>query len=136
MKNFFKTTLYLFVFALAGILFQISCSNADDKNVNNVNSQNKLIYTIRNTSGQSIWISDYDGSNLTQVPITLPPNIRFNNVNGNADAKISPDGSKIFFLVVNDATSTNEVYSCNVNGTNLQPVYVPTISSDLTMNVN
>lgn len=139
MKNLLRSTLYLSVFALAGILFQISCSNSDNKNVtNNVTAlQNKLIYTVFNYStGQTIWTSNYDGTNPTQVPITLPTNISFNNVNGNADAKLSPDGQKIFFIVVNNSTGGNEIYSCDINGSNLQQVFSPSTSSNVKVNVN
>jgi hypothetical protein len=127
--------MYLTVFALAGILFQISCSNSDDKTATTL-LQNKLIYTVFNSSGQSIWICDYDGTNQTQVPITLPSNVSFNGNNGTADAKLSPDGQKIFFRVVNNTTGGNEIYSCDVNGAAVQQVFSPTIASTVTVNVN
>jgi hypothetical protein len=135
MKNLLRTSLYLTVFALAGILFQISCSNSDDKAATTL-LQNKLIYTVFNTSGQSIWMCDYDGTNQTQVPITLPSNISFNGNNGNAEAKLSPDGQKIFFRVTNTTTGGNEIYSCDVSGANVQQVFSPTTPSTVTVNVN
>ena len=138
MKNLLKSTLYLAVFALAGILFQISCSNSDDKSATSSVAilQNKVIYTVfNNTANQTFWISNYDGSNLTQVPITLPNNVYFNNVVGNSDARLSPDGQKIFFIAIAD-TGGNLIYSCDIDGSNLQQIFSPATPSLVKVNVN
>ncbi|MES2411250.1 MAG: hypothetical protein V4535_07370 [Bacteroidota bacterium] len=132
MKNILKSSLYLIAFAGAGILFQISCSAEDSTTL----LTDKLIYTVFNPSGQSIWTSDYDGTNQTQVPITLPANIEFNATNGNADAKLSPDGQKIFFIVWNTTSGGNEIYSCDISGANVQQVVFPSVPSTVSVNVN
>ncbi len=132
MKNILKNSLYLIAFAGAGILFQISCSAEDSTTL----VTNKLIYTVFNPSGQSVWTSDYDGTNLSQVPITLPATIEFNTTNGNADAKLSPDGTKIFFIVYNTVSGGNETYSCDLNGANVQQVFSPSVPSSVSVNVN
>ncbi|SHF68007.1 hypothetical protein SAMN05444377_11585 [Flavobacterium fontis] len=124
MKNFFKSSMYLFAFFVAGILFQISCSNSDsEKNNNAVNSTpiEKIVYCKWGPT-QSIWICNYDGSNPTQIPINLPSNLRFNNVNGNANPKLSPDGQTVFFQVLNPTAQSTSIYSCNINGSNLVEV--------------
>lgn len=126
MKNFLKTGLYFFAFAIAGILFQISCSNSDSENLS-PNAQGKLIFTKWNngtgTIVPSIWTCNYDGTDLAEVPITLPTGVIFNTANGHDEVKLSPDGLKIFFLGFNTTTITKGIYSCNFDGSNVQEVH-------------
>lgn len=97
MKNFFKTTLYLFAFALAGILFQISCSNSENSTPQNTTNQlNKIIYSKQVGSEIQIWTCNYDGTNQTQIPIALPANLIVNNNNSQATPRLSPDGQTVF----------------------------------------
>lgn len=130
MKNVLNTTLYLFVFAAAGILFQISCSNEDSKNNNVVQAAplGKIVYikTLSITNKQ-LWIANYDGTNQTQVMVNFPPNVSFNQVTNGVQPRISPDGQKIFFVGINSAggNSYTAIYSCDSNGNNVQEV-VPT----------
>ncbi|MFT3796072.1 TolB family protein [Flavobacterium sp.] len=128
MKNFLKTSCYVIVFAVAGVLFQISCSNSDDTNATNSpqalpQATNKLIYVKWDTSGQSIWTCDSDGSNQTQIPITLPAGIQFNTSNGDANPRLSQDGQKVFFVVY--TATTNAIYSCDIDGSNIQEIVAP-----------
>jgi Tol biopolymer transport system component len=125
MKNFFKTSIYIFAFAFTGIMFQIACSNSENSTA--IIPSNKIVFTQLNTSGQSIWICNGDGSNLTQIPITLPANFQLNLSNGMASPRLSPDGLKVYF-VVNDLSGSvarGLIYSCNIDGTNLQEVVNP-----------
>ena len=130
MKNLLKSTLYLIVFALAGILFQISCSNSDNKSVSNTvtATQNKLIYTKYSSGNPTqVWMSNYDGTGQTQIPITLPTNVELSKTNSNGSSiKISPDGLKIFFIAYNSLAGLYSIYSCDVNGSNLQQIVAPT----------
>ena len=64
MKRLLKSTLYLFVFAAAGILFQISCS-ADSSSTNST-SLGKIVYTKKVNTDIEIWTCNYDGTNQTQ----------------------------------------------------------------------
>ena len=122
MKNLLKSTLYLSVFALAGILFQISCSNSDRQNFStNSTPLGKLVFAKRAPSDWQIWTCNYDGTNLNQVPITLPANVVFNFSNLQTNVKLSPDGQKVFFVCLYNSTGY-VIYSCDVNGSNLQPV--------------
>ena len=130
MKIFFKTSLYIFVFAFAGIMFQIACSNSE---VQSLTSTDKLVFTQLDSSGQSIWICDGDGSNLIQIPITLPSNFQLNLTNGTASPRLSPDGLKVYF-VVNDLSGTlarGLLYSCNIDGSNVQQIVSPTADAIL-----
>lgn len=123
MKNVLNTTLYLFVFAAAGILFQISCSNEDSKNNTVVNAVplGKIIYVkTLSVTNQQLWIANYDGSNPTQIMVNFPPNVRFNQVTNGIQPRISPDGQTIFFVGVNSTGAA--IYSCDSNGNNVQAV--------------
>ena len=127
MKNFLRSTLYLSVFALAGVIFQISCSNSDNQ-IQNQNMSlvqvNKLIY-FKNTgtaSGLQLWTCNYDGTTQTQIPISLPINVYINNNNQGATPRLSPDGQKVFFVTLNYTTNNYSIYSCNINGSNLQEI--------------
>lgn len=125
MKNLLRSTLYLAVFALAGVLFQISCSNAENATSTPSTTQTgKLIY-YKQTSGQPIelWISNNDGTNQTQIPAVLPANVEFSVVNSNrSSVKISPDGLKVYFVGFNTATNVTSIYCCETSGSNLQEI--------------
>lgn len=128
MKNFFKTTLYLFAFAFAGILFQISCSNSDIQNsTQNVAQIDKIIYA-QNISGQNeiqLWTCNYDGTNQTLIPISLPPNREINTQNVRSTPCLSPDGQKVFFVVTNTTNNFHSIASCNIDGSNFQEIVTP-----------
>ena len=123
MKNLLRTTLYLSVFAFAGILFQISCSNSDDPNqITNTTQIDKIIYS-KNIGGIiELWTCNYDGTNQTQIPITLPTNVSINNNIQGATVKLSPDGQKVFFVTVNDNTNSYSIFSCDITGSNVQEI--------------
>ena len=132
MKNLLKSTLYLFVFALAGILFQISCSS--DSIAPSSTSIGKIVYTKRvpGTVDTQIWVCDFDGTNQTQIPISLPPNVFLNyiynennNFGGNeTNVKLSPDGQKVFFETVTDPNGSRffSIYSCDISGSNVTEI--------------
>ena len=124
MKNIFKTSFYIFIFAFAGIMFQIACSNSD---LSTSITTDKIVFTQLGLSGQSIWTCNGDGSNLSQVPITLPANFQLNLSNGMSSPRLSPDGQRVYF-VVNDLSGSMArglIYSCNIDGSNLQEVANP-----------
>ncbi len=132
MKNFFKTTLYLFAFAFAGVLFQISCSNSENSvPQNSTNQLNKIIYSKQVGSEIQIWTCNYDGTNQIQIPIALPANLIVNNNNSQATPRLSPDGQTVFFVAFNTTTTLWSVYSCNISGNNLQEVVPPVSNANL-----
>ena len=75
MKSYLTKIIYVAAFAIAGILFQISCSNSENTAApNNVAATGKVIYSKwTNSSTQTIWTCDYDGSNQNQIPIAQSP---------------------------------------------------------------
>lgn len=137
MKNLLKSTLYLAVFALAGILFQISCSNADDQNLSPSSTPvGKLVYYKRIASvpiTNSIYTCNYDGTGETLVDITLPAGnyISFNLEDLNL--RMSPDGQKVFFIGVDSATQYRTLYSCDVTGANVTPVIALSEDGNITL---
>ncbi|RZJ31621.1 MAG: hypothetical protein EOO48_01505 [Flavobacterium sp.] len=122
MKNFYKSGFYFLAFLVGGMLFQISCSNTDQEN--NVQSAGKFVYTTKTSSVQQhIYIANIDGTGVTEVPVTLPANFVFYAYNGSTDfasARLSPDGQTVIFALMNQNTVINYIYSCNVDGSNLQ----------------
>lgn len=123
MKNFLKSSLYLVVFAAAGILFQISCSNSDDApQLLSPAATGKVIYTKNNMSTIKIFTCDYDGSNQTEIPIVLPAGIRiFDGASQHATPRISPDGQTIFFLGMN-ASNETFIYKANIDGSGVTSI--------------
>jgi hypothetical protein len=124
MKNLLRTSLYLTVFALAGILFQISCSNSDNQTLStNSTPIGKIVFAKRPANSDwQIWTCNYDGTNLTQIPITLPSNVVFNYSQQQTNVQLSPDGQKVFFVTIDNNTNAYVIYSCSIDGSNLQPV--------------
>jgi hypothetical protein len=125
MKNLLKSGVYFMGFVLAGVLFQISCSNSDNQKAANITSTsqlNKIIFTEGVGQNQTIWVSNYDGTGLTQIPITLPSGVTFNGTNGNAYPRLSPDGTKVFFVGYK-TNGTSSIYSCDITGSNLLEIY-------------
>lgn len=136
MKNFLKSTLYLSVFALAGILFQISCSNSDDSLAPASAPLGKLVYYKRTAStpiNNSIFTCNYDGSGEQPVNITLPAGTYISINIEDLNLRISPDGQEIFFIGVDSATQFKTLYSCNVNGGNATPVIALTEDGTITL---
>ena len=126
MKNLLKTTLYLSVFALAGILFQISCSNSENRTLSqNSTPIGKLIYykNLFSGAGNQIFTSNYNGSSETLVNVTLPSGVLIDlNTPEDLQLRMSPDGQKIFFIGVNTTTNFKILYSCDITGANLNEV--------------
>lgn len=120
MKSILKVSFVLLFFSLSVVVFQISCQKeVSAQNPNTVTNppKNKLVYekTIQSGGGQQpveLWTCNYDGSGQQRINISLPAGLF---IDGNA--RISPDGQKLFFNVV-DAT-LNYIYSCNIDGSGL-----------------
>ena len=122
MKNLLRSTLYLSVFALAGVLFQISCSNSDNQDLTpNSTPIGKLIYykyLYGTPGGSKIYTCDYDGTNETLVNAILPSGaIIDTNTPDELQLRISPDGEKIFFVGLN-ISGNKTLYSCDITGGN------------------
>lgn len=130
MKNLLRSSLYLAVFAIAGILFQISCSS--DSLSPNSTPVGKIVFTKGGPANLEIWTANYDGTGQTQIPITLPANVEFNYwvsqsnsiSSDEAHVRLSPDGQTVFFETINDPTGARSfsIYSCDISGSNLTEI--------------
>jgi hypothetical protein len=83
----------------------------------------KIVY-IKNSENStagvrdSIYVANHDGTNRIYIPVVIPnyPNAAFSGV------RLSPDGTKVFFIAEYFPTSnqyTGSIYSCNLDGSNL-----------------
>ncbi|MGL2966108.1 TolB family protein [Flavobacterium sp. XGLA_31] len=122
MKNILKNSLYLFAFAGAGILFQISCSNSEENSISTAMT-NKVVY-IKVTSGiPHIFTCNYDGSNQTEVVLNMPPGVEiWNLASQHNNPRISPDGQKIFFLAQDNSDLNTHIYSANIDGSGVTQI--------------
>jgi hypothetical protein len=125
MKKLLLSSVCLLIFATSVLIVQMSCSKTSAQMRPGDNPQAGKILFGRHVSGNyEIWSADYDGSNASAIPISLPPDVY---LVGNVDTKgvkVSPDGQKLFFIaakIVNNYQQAS-VYSCNVDGTNAQLV--------------
>ncbi|RAJ75106.1 hypothetical protein CLV59_110152 [Chitinophaga dinghuensis] len=82
---------------------------------------NKVVFTkYISGSGSEIWLMNYDGSGQTKVNVALSANQKIGD-----DARLSPDGKKLFFIVATTGLSNNkeDIYSCDIDGKNLVKLY-------------
>ncbi len=82
---------------------------------------NKIVFVkyIVNV-GSEIWLMNYDGSGQTKVNIALAANQQIRD-----DARLSPDGKKLFFVMGTTGLNSNkdDIYSCDIDGKNLVKLY-------------
>ncbi len=72
-----------------------------------------------------IWIANYDGTGQTKINIDLPQGCQIGN---GTDAKLSPDGKKVFFGVWATPSNMAYIYSCNIDGSDLTKIIDGTAS--------
>jgi len=131
MKNFIRTSLYLGVFALAGIIFQVSCSSSDAAQApTDINQIGKIVYAKEEVP-VTLWTCNYDGSEQTQIPVTLPANVEISISSWSKHPRVSPDGQTVFFAADNTSTFEKYIYSCNIDGTNPQAIVQGTNSFEI-----
>lgn len=81
---------------------------------------NKIIYSKypgTGTYSAEIWTANYDGTGQAKVNITLPANL---GITGSA--QLSPNGQTLFFQVGNRTTFKFYIYSCKLDGTDVQQI--------------
>lgn len=119
MKQLVKSTLVLTLFALAVLLFNLSCEKdvtAQTTTPATTSPLGLILFTKSGDKSNEVWFCKYDGSNATKVTIAGFP--------AGADVdkstmKISPDGKKIFFCMYILSTNLQSIYSCNSDGSGL-----------------
>jgi len=71
---------------------------------------------INNADYDEIWRVNVDGSNNVKVNILLPANVEF-EISDGGSYKLTRDSKKIIFQAHNKSTNKDELYSCNIDGT-------------------
>lgn len=116
MRKLLLSSIVLFLFSASIMMFQVSCQKDVNAKNSGTTQQNKIIYTKSVSGTDEIWIANTDGTNQTKVPIVLPSNLKL----GNAQATISPDGTKVIFQAREISISnTGYLYTCNTDGSGL-----------------
>ncbi len=138
MKNLFKGTILVICFAISIAIIEMSCSksdaqptqnsqnnqNSENNNQNNAAQLNKVIYVKYVSGGDpNMWVANYDGTGQTQVTLSIPTVRIANDLNSFA-IRLSPDGQKIFFMGYDVSVTPypTSLYSCNIDGSNVQAV--------------
>ena len=119
MKKLLMASIILLLFSFSLLIFQTSCSKTSTAQSNNVVAQlNKIVY-IKNVTSTSfeIWTANYDGSNQTQIPLTLPVGVGYDGNVVTSSLTVSPDGQTLFFTCTNPAgLGTSEIYTLPIVG--------------------
>ena len=124
MKKLLLSTAILIAFSFSVILFQISCKKEGkaDTIINTVTQQGIIIYMQPDNTHQliGIYTANYDGTGAKKIKILLPtPDLAISD----KSLSISPDRKTIVFTVYSlTNTGTNDIYSCDLNGSNLKKV--------------
>ena len=115
MRKMLLGAIILLIFSLSLVLIQTSCSKTDAQTSPGLTQLNKVIYL---TADRKWWISNYDGTNTTQINFNLPSGVAietggwpvFNPV------RLSPDGQRIFFTTFRQATAQYAIASTDISG--------------------
>ncbi|MBL0883216.1 MAG: hypothetical protein IBJ16_07735 [Chitinophagaceae bacterium] len=123
MKKILQGALVLFTFALAVLLFQISCRKQVLAEPTGA-QMNKILYFLGvppSVGPNELWMANYDGTNPTKINIVLPANI---TVGGEQGLSLSPDGKTIFFIGREQIgfVTKHHVYRCKVDGSNAERI--------------
>jgi Tol biopolymer transport system component len=128
MKKLIMGSAILSFFAIAIVLFQISCQKTAtaQTTTGTINQLNKVLVTkFTFPIAPEIWTVNYDGTGATKVNIVLPAGIVFSD---NLNPLMSPNGQKIFFeagLPYQAGAVTaikNDLYSCNADGSSVTKI--------------
>jgi hypothetical protein len=71
---------------------------------------------IYKTDDRKLWICNYDGSNATQINLTLPSGVVVDWNYPRFSIKLSPDGQRIFFSGFNTVAQTGLLCSTDISG--------------------
>lgn len=118
MKKLLLSSIVLLIFSCSILIFEVSCQKeANARQNNNSSIQNKIAFTKHNelTEVNEIWIANIDGTNQKKINLNIPSGKSLED--GSFD--IIDNGSKVVFTLWNNTTEGNEIYTCNIDGSNL-----------------
>ena len=122
MRKLLLATACLSLFAIVLTIVQTSCSKTSAQTLAPT-QVSKILYTSQASGNYKLWMANYDGTNATQINIGLPAGVTMQYGSSSFSMYLSPDGQKIFFFANNTVSpGANSLYSCNINGTNVQAV--------------
>lgn len=111
--------------SVCAVIFVTGCkkNNASSGPVNIITfpaQQNKIVYLdyLNGPDTYTLWTANYDGLDAQQVNIAMPANVKL----GGGPPKISPDDKKIYFNGLSTVSYISSVYSCDMDGSNVQLV--------------
>jgi len=124
MKKLLMGAIVLSSFAISLMLVQISCSKSTAQASSiSLTQLNKITFTRQDISGNmQLWTANYDGTNAIQIPVALPANVTISGDVAASAVRLSPDGQVVFFLAYDNTSTVSSIYSCNINGSNVQLV--------------
>ena len=134
MKKLLMGSVALMTFSASILLFQISCKKDATAQSTQTTIKNKILYTknVKATPSSlpepQIWIANYDGSSAQRINITVPTGT---NPMFISECVLSPDATKIFFTVSIVGSSTGDVYSANIDGTNMIKILTGTADNSV-----
>jgi Tol biopolymer transport system component len=120
MKKLLLNSIILFLFSTSVLMFQVSCNKDAIAETNNTTDKIIFVKTINNNSDKrasEVWTANIDGTNQQKVNIIIPKEFE---INGNIN--ISKDGTKIILVLYEQRTQSMDIYTCNIDGSNLKKV--------------
>lgn len=117
MKKILLSSIVLTFFAASIILFQLSCKK--DAKAETAPTPTSAGIVLYDKEGEEIWKVNIDGTGNQKVNIVLPANVVFEIGDGGA-YKLTADAKKIVFQAENTSTNKNQLYSCNIDGSNVK----------------
>ena len=123
MKTLLKSSFVLFVFSLSIILFNISCEKQVEAQTNTTvtAAQNVGLIFFRKIGDKynEFYKANYDGTNQVKITVaSVPAGMEFDFTS----FRVSPDGKKVFFMLYNESSGQQNIYSCNIDGTGITKI--------------
>lgn len=128
MKKFLLGSIAFFLFSISVSILQTSCdkdADAENSSFEDFTSQKKILYYYNRANNvKEIWLCNYDGTDHMKVNLSLPNGIVFPDPS--EFLYLSADGEKIFFTAGPDDglgfSVKTDIYSCNLDGSNLTKI--------------
>ncbi len=127
MKKFLLGSIAFFLFSISISILQTSCdkdADAENSSFEEFTPIKKILYYKRASRVTEIWLCNYDGTDHIKVNLSLPNGIVFPDPS--EFLFLSADGKKIFFTAGPDDglgfSVKTDIYSCNLNGSNLTKI--------------
>ena len=121
MKTLLRSSILLLFFSFSLLVFNLSCKKESTAQNTSTSTQNLgiLVFSKLGDKTNEFWTSKYDGTSQTKITISLSSFPSTTEIL-NTSVKISPDGTKFFFILNTNPNNPNNydaLYSCNANGT-------------------